>query len=237
MSENNQNKSHFGAIIATAAVALAAVVAIIVALTRGGAPKEENTLPDGTVVNFNPTQELVDECGENAQKLIASNYTIMRLFVTEGLPHIDEPYGNRPEDGVYTVSSADYKSYDEIEKLVKSCFVETEAARILTQMPADPSASTSASLIAVYKPREDVVNGTRQTVLGINEQFKPFTAYNKPWGSVSIKIVPSSETECYVTVYLGAGKDSDLSNVAASDILTTQMIKENSEWRLVQLIY
>ena len=227
MSENNQNKSRLSAVIATAVVALAAVAAIIVLVVTSRAPKEEQTLPDGTVVDFRPTQELVDECGEHAQELVAKNYTILRLFVTEGLPHKDEPYGNRPEDGLYTANSADYKTYDEIEKLVKSCFIEKEAKRILTQMPADPAVSMTASLIEVYKTRDDYVNGTKQKVLGINE----------PWSSISIRIVPSSDSECYVTVYLGAGKDVDLSSVETSDILTTQMVKENGEWRLSQLIY
>lgn len=237
MSENNQNKSRLSAVIATAVVALAAVAAIIVLVVTSRAPKEEQTLPDGTVVDFRPTQELVDECGEHAQELVAKNYTILRLFVTEGLPHKDEPYGNRPEDGLYTANSSDYKTFDEIEKLVKSCFTEKEAKRILTQMPADPAVSMTASLIEVYKTRDDYVNGTKQKVLGINEQFKPFDAYNKPWSSISIRIVPSSDSECYVTVYLGAGKDVDLSSVETSDILTTQMVKENGEWRLSQLIY
>ncbi len=238
MSENNQNKSNPIAIIVTAAVVLAAVAAFIVMLVTSSnrTPNEDQTLPDGTVVDFKPTQELIDECGEQAQKLVSSNYTIMRLFVTEGLPHLDEPYGNPPEDGMYTVNSADYKTYDEIEALVKSCFTEKEATRILTQMPADPASSTSASLIAVYKPRDAYVNGIEYK-LGINEKFKPATAYNKPWGSISIKIVPSSETECYITAYLGAEKDVDLSSVEASNVLTTQMIKENGEWRLSQLIY
>lgn len=239
MSENNKNKSNLGAIIATAVVVVAAVVAFVVMLVTGGKPKpnEDQTLPDGTVVSFNPTQELVDECGENAQRLITDNYTVMRLFVTEGLSHLDEPYGNRPDDGFYTANSADYKTYDDIDKLVKSCYTEKEAARILTQMPADPAASTTASLVEIYRPRDAVVNGTKQKVLGINEKFKPFTEYNKQWSSISIKIVPSSETECYVTVYLGADKDADLSSVDSANVLTTQMMKENGEWRLSQLIY
>lgn len=233
MSEN-LNKPRPGALTATVAVVLAAVAALVVLIVRSSAPDEDRQLPDGTVVDFKPSQELVDECAENAQKLIADNYTILRLFVTEGLPHIDEPYGNRPDDGMYTTNSVDYTKYEEIETFVKSCFVDTEAARILTQMPADP-ASGSGSLIAVYQPRFSLL--TKETGIGISENFKPYTAYSKPWGSLIIKIVPSSETECYVTVYLGAGEDSDLSDVESANVLTTQMKKENGEWRLAQLIY
>lgn len=234
MSENNLNKSSPGALIATVAVVLAAIAALAVLIVRSNTPNEEQQLPDGTVVDFKPSEELVDECAENAQRLLADNYTILRLFVTEGLPHVDEPYGNRPDDGMYTTNSADYTTYEEIEEFVKSCFVEAEATRILTQMPADP-ASGSGALIAVYQPRFSYL--TKKTGIGINENFKPYTSYSKPWGSLIINIVPSSETECYVTVYLGAGEDADLSDVESGNVLTTQMKKENGEWRLAQLIY
>ena len=107
---------------------------------------------------------------------------------------------------------------------------------------------TRPETIAVYGSRDVYVDadgvledGTsayvKKSVLGINEFFKPYTDYKKPWGSISIKIAPLSETECNVTVYLGADKDVDLSSVEDTDILSTKMIKENGEWRLAKLVY
>lgn len=242
-------------------------------------------LPDGTEVTFKPSAEFVNECGANAQALMDDNYKVVRMFVSEGLPHLDEPYGNAPEDGLYTVSSDEYKTYAELETFIKSVYTAEEAERILTRMPSDPgasvdggagSASTDTSevsrpeFIAIYGvreiyadtssepgPTESKVPGVvvpessesgevskpsepssvKRKVLGINEYFKPYTAYNKPWGSISIKIVPMNEDECHITVYLGADKDVDLSSVEDTDILNTKMVRVDGEWRLTELIY
>lgn len=279
MSEQKKGKrkAQTSAIVATviaAASAIAAIVVLLVILNKHDTPK----LPDGTEVTFKPTQELADECGVAAQILIQNNYKTVRLFVSEGLPHLDEPYGHRPEDGLYTVKSDRYSSYEEIEAFVKSVYTEKEAQRILTQMPSDPSKQLNGedgedvALIAVYGTREifvdipaeapsepessDEEDGAwdggeddeessqysaphyvKQSALGISDLFKPYTAYSKPWGSISVKVMPISEEECQVTVYLGADKDVNLSSVDEPDILTTKMVKENGEWRLESLIY
>ena len=47
--------------------------------------------------------------------------------MTEGLYHEDEPYGNLPEDGYYTVNSTDYNSLEQIEELVRSVYAEDAA--------------------------------------------------------------------------------------------------------------
>ena len=290
MSEKKNESPKKGAstLIATIIVAIAAVAAIIVLMVMTHKTDSPQKLPDGTVVTFKPSRELADECGANAQALMADNYKVVRMFVSEGLPHLDEPYGNRPEDGVYTVSSDEYKTYAELEAFIKSGYTAEEAQRILTQMPSDPASSikqdgetdsvasdTSEDIsrpefIAVYAPREiyvdispdtesseskvpDVVipepdesggvskpaepSYTKRSVLGISEYFKPYTAYNKPWGSISIKILPANEDECYITVYLGADKDVDLSSVEDTDIFNTKMVRVDGEWRLTELIY
>lgn len=172
MSEQNKEKSRssVSTIIATACVAVAAVAAIVVliVMTKGSVGAQP-TDSDGSVVSFEATQALVDECGKNAQELLIGNYSIVRLFVTEGLAHKNEPYGNRPEDGLYTVDSGEFKTFEEVEALVRSIFVEEEADRILTRMPSDPAAAqngasgasgdvSGSELIAVYAPREVYVN-------------------------------------------------------------------------------
>lgn len=291
MSEQKKGKkkSAASAVVATVIVAIAAAAAIVVLMMMSKKPPEpEQELPDGTTVTFKPTQAFADECGENAQKLVAGNYKVVRLFVSEGLAHRKEPYGNRPEDGLYTVESDEYGTYEQIESLVKSIYTEEESKRILTQMPSDPAAKQNDTsdtseeisrpeLIAIYAPRDEYINVdseneaesaddiddaddttaadgesiaetsgssdqskpgyVKKSVLGISEYFKPYTDYKKPWGSLSIKIVPSSEDECYITVYLGSDKDVDLSSVEDTDILNTKMIKENGEWRLTELVY
>ena len=254
MSEQNKEKkpSSLSTIIATAAVAVAAVAAIIVLIVMskksdGGQQELQSTL----VVESGVGQEFIDECGENAQRLVQGNYRAIRLFISEGLPHRDEPYGNRPEDGYYTVESDDFKTYEELESFMKSVFIESEANRILYNMPANPalaygteSSSEGAGVIAVYWSRADYVDNSsggsgyvKQDVLGISERFKPYTDYKKPWGSTSIRIVPVSEEECDITIYLGADKDVALSSVEDSDILTTKMVKVDGEWRLTNLVF
>lgn len=286
MSEKKSGSSKKGTstLIATIIVAIAAVAAIIVLVIMTRKTDSPQKLPDGTEVTFKPSAEFVNECGANAQALMEDNYEVVRMFVSEGLPHLDEPYGNAPEDGLYTVSSDEYKTYAELEAFIKSVYTADEAERILTRMPSDPGASAggadSASsdtsevsrpeFIAIYGVREidadtssasepaeskvpDVVtpessdssevskpagtSSAKRKVLGINEYFKPYTAYNKPWGSISIKIVPMNADECHITVYLGADKDVDLSSVEDTDILNTKMVKVDGEWRLTELIY
>lgn len=247
--------------VATIIVAVAAVAAIVVLLVimkktgeRGGS--------DNSMVTFKPTEQFAEECGEKAQELIAGNYTAVRLFVSEGLPHLAEPYGNPPEDGLYTVDSDEYNTFEQIKSLINSVYTEEEAYRILNRSPSDP-ANNSTDIIAVYAPREIFVNAdevsqeevsvpkvpdvvlpnesaapfVKQTVLGINENFKPYIDYKKPWGSISIKVNPISEEECDITVYLGADRDVNLSSVEETDILTTKMIRENNAWRLTKMVY
>lgn len=300
MSEKNNgsSKKSVSALVATIFVALLAVAAIVLLMKM---TKQDDTpsqiTPDGSEVAFKPSDELVEECGENAQRLMEENYTVVRMFVSEGLPHLNEPYGNAPEDGLYTVSSDDYKTYEELEAFVRSVYTAEEAERIMTRMPSDPGASVDGTesgagsgsgnstesgssddtsdsmrpeLIAIYAVREiysesaseneptgsrvpEVVlpdpdssgefskpaehNSAKQKVLGINEDFKPYTAYNKPWGSVSIRIFPISEDECNITAYLGADKNVDISSVEDADILNTKMVRVDGEWRLTELIY
>lgn len=255
MSEQNNEKktSSLSTIIATAIVALAAVAAIIVLIVMSKKTDEQpNDLQNSMTIEVSDTQVFADECGEAAKRLVQGNYRIIRLFISEGMAHRDEPYGNRPEGGYYIVDSDEFKTFKEMQDFVNSVFVEEEAGRILLKMPSDPAAVLSGTqaenddLISVYWSRDDYVDAAetsgeasyvKKKVLGINERFKPYTDYKKPWGSTSIRIVPVSEEECDITIYLGADKDVELSSVEESDILTTKMVKQNGEWRLTKLVY
>lgn len=257
-----KSKSSLSTLIATAIVAVAAIAAIVVLIMMTQkTPGSGGRLPDGTEIAFKPSQELIDECGASAQELVQGNYRVLRLFITEGLPHKSEPYGNRPEDGLFTVNSQEFKSYEEVEELVKSVYTDNEAKRILTGMPS--VAGENGNLIAVYAPREVYVERSelaeitpmdkvpevvipptgdeptyvKTTVLGISEDFVPYTDYMKPWGAISVKIIPINYDECNVTVYLGAAAGVDLSGIGDSDILQTKMIRVDDEWRLTELVY
>lgn len=230
MSEKNTNGTErvLGPFIATALVGVAAIAAVIflVVVNMGGNndPDSSGGLSSNAVIMFRPSEELVDECNDNAHDLVANNYEILRLFLLEGVPHEDEPYGNEPEDGYYTAKSSRFPTMESMETFVKSTFVADEAERILHDFDGNG--------LAVYVAREGY-----DGALGIKADFQPDTSYNKPWESSRIQFVPLSETECSLKVFLGADEDTDLSAVPEEHILETSMIKGADGWRLTELVY
>lgn len=147
MSEKKpENKKQSpAAIIATAIVAAAAIAAVVILLVMKN-NQNTSTLPDGTQVTFKPSADLVTECEYQAHDLVSESYEVIKLFVTEGLPHLDEPYGNAPEDGIYTVNSDKYTSLEQIEELVKSVYTDEAADKILHNLDGNG--------LEVYKNRE-----------------------------------------------------------------------------------
>ncbi|MBD5129977.1 MAG: hypothetical protein HDT43_08640 [Ruminococcaceae bacterium] len=229
MSEkNSKNANGLVPLIATVLVGIAAVAAVVflIVMNSGDSGSNESSsgLPSNTSIIFHPSQELVEECNNNAHDLVAGNYEILKLFMLEGTPHRDEPYGNEPEDGYYTAISARYAVYADLEAFVKSVFTADEAERILHNFDGNG--------LAVYKAREEH-NGA----LGIIASFSPDTSYNKPWDSTRIQFVPVSETECGLTVFLGADENTDLSSVPQEDTLEVSMVKTADGWRLTKLVY
>ena len=257
MSANkSSNNSSRTTIIATIIVAVAAVVlAIVAVMTLNKDSGNTGSTPSASAdPAFKPTDELIEECQYAAHDLVKNNYEIVRLFVTEGLPRYDEPYGNLPDDGIYTVNSTDYSSLAEIEALVNSTFVNSEAERILTNIDGNGMAVYKNRQIYVDLPEDTAETSTAaaetsetasrphyttETVLGINANFKPDTDYNKDWSSCSIAVLPLSETECRLTVYLGGlGESSEGSeSVDPENVLETQMVKINGEWKLSVFVY
>lgn len=238
-------------LISTIVVAVLAIAVVIVAIfvIAGDNSGTSSSGGNSTVASqpFEPTQELVDECTYAAHDLVADNYRILRLFVTEGLPHEDEPYGNLPEDGLYTVNSSEYKSLQQIEELVHSVFVEEEAVRVLDNIDGRG--------LAVYQNREKLVkvesaaestdeaseesSGIRyekEYVLGISADFVPDTDYAKDWSSCRIAIIPRSETLCDLTVYLD-GLDENTVSANSESVLSMTMVKVEQEWRLEKFVY
>lgn len=233
-------------VVAVLAIAVVIVAIFVIAGDNGGASSGGG---DGSVASqpFEPTQELVDECTYAAHDLVADNYRILRLFVTEGLQYEDEPYGNLPEDGLYTVSSSEYKTLDQIEELVNSVFVEEEAVRVLDNIDGKG--------LAVYQNREKLVkvesaaDGTveaseeasgiryeKEYVLGISADFVPDTDYAKDWSSCRIAIIPRSETLCDLIVYLD-GLDENTAAANSESVLGMTMVKVEQDWRLEKFVY
>lgn len=229
MSGKNKKDANSVYLIATVVVGLAAVAAVVFLIavnTQSGdrGASDESSSSSSASVAFRPTEELINECNDNAHDLMAGNYEILRLFMLEGLPHADEPYGNDPEDGYYTAISSKFPTYASLETYVKSLFVEDEAARILENFDGNG--------LKVYVAREQ-----HDGALGIIAGFTPNETYDKPWETSRIQFVPKSETECELTVFLGADENTDLSSVPAEHTLNVSMTKVADGWRLAKLVY
>lgn len=217
MSSKGNNST--AAIVATIIVAILAIGAAFFAvlkLTETPTQTETTTTLAADVIptDFEPTQELVDEMKDAATALLSDNFEILKLYVTRGLSYEEEPYGNKPEDGYYTVSDKTYTSYAQIETLVKSTFTAEEAERILTDCNGKG---------AVYANR----TGGK---LGVSENFKA-SDYELTWENVQFKVTPLSETECAVSVYL-----HKRSNAEEQVISNGTMLKENDKWVLKSLV-
>lgn len=265
MSEKNSNnkKQSPAALIATIIVAAAAIAAVVILLTVKQS-RETPTLPDGTQITFKPSEELIEECKDSAHDLVGESYEVIKLFVTEGLPHLDEPYGNAPEDGIYTVNSDKYTSLEQIEALVKSVYTEDTAEKILHNLDGNGFEVYKNREIYVEAEYSDDVSDTdettedeeigddentaesetdrpafvKKTVLGINADFTANTDRSALWAQCSILPTPISDTECALTIYLGGTSESSESTDSGNNlVLQTGMVKSNGEWRLTDFVY
>lgn len=224
---SNSRKNNNAALVATIVVALAAIAAMIILLVMmSGRDKEESSSDTG----FHASQELFDECLYSAHDLVSENYKILKLYIIEGLPHKEEPYGNEPEDGIYTVNSEDYTTLSQIEELVKSVYTEEVADTVLHKMEV-MTQSGSYETLEVYKNRD--VFG--ETVLGIDAKFCPDESYTKDWSSLVFEVVPTSETECGLTVYINGIKPEEASAHPES-VITAHMTKREDGWRLTEIL-
>ena len=111
MSEKKykENKSIIP-LVSTIVIAVIAIVLAIVAIMTLKKDKPGENSSSTAVDNFVPTDALIEECTYAAHDLVRDNFSVIRLYITEGLAHFDEPYGNLPEDGIYTVNSTEYSS-------------------------------------------------------------------------------------------------------------------------------
>lgn len=252
---SSKKKQNLAPLIATVIIAglacAAAVVAAVMLLGKDGKNESQPEQASSKDTSY-LTEEYREDAGLAAHDLLDSSHEILRLFVTEGLHHNDEPYGNLPEDGYYTVNNTDY-DLRKIQELVRSVYVEDAAEKILTDI--------NGSGLAVYANRkiqrrvettalpegsnseaDDTIKYETVEVLGISSDFTPDPT--KSWVSCSITIDYVEEGRCTLevgvyderleTVIGTAEESSEVSQPDAS--YTVDMIMTDDGWRLQQFV-
>lgn len=246
-SKKNQNNIAIIATIIVAAIAtVLAVSAIFVINLSDSDKKQESSQSEITSSDLSYlTPEYQEECKEASYTLLRKSHDILRLFVTEGLFHEDEPYGNLPEDGYYTVNSTDYTSLQQIEELVYSVYTEDTAEKILRNI--DGNGLAVYAVDKVYVEVDQPVNADGSTAesgerykvvekLGISADFTPDPS--KSWTNCAITIDYIEEGRCGLTVVL----DQDSTTVEAgsepdgSSVLEMTMIRLEDGWRLTDFV-
>ncbi len=248
-----KDQSQTISLVATIFVALAAIaLAVVAIITVNQKDKPQQTPQDSTPSvsdTFTPTAEFIEECTYAAHDLVQESYRIIRLFVLEGLAHYDEPYGNLPEDGLYTVNSTEYTSLAQIEELVNSVYTKSESQRILNNIDGNGMAVyQNREVLVEVEPElpegtaeaateESGVQYTTENVLGIDADFVPDADYSKDWSSCVIAVLPKSENECELTVYLDGLNAETATEADAESVLNIAMIKTDGEWKLANFVY
>ena len=213
------------AIILSIAAVLAVAVFFVVYNILGGKEKEKPAEETTTAVTttaattekdsgYEVDPEIAAEMQDAAVSLIKDNYTVLRLYYTKGMNHKDEPYGNAPEDGYYTVDSDKYSSLEQIEEIVDRTYTTDFAKTVKT----DP-----LGYGAIYKTRD---NGD----LGIIAGFTPME-YTRSWDTPKFEINPISDTQCDLTVKIHEKADNALVET------TARMTKTSDGWRLTSMIF
>lgn len=254
-TKKNQNNTSLIATIVIAALACAAAIIAVVMLNLPGSGNNGGQAQNSGAHNNNAaylTQEYRDEVGLAAHDLLDDSHEILRLFVTEGLHHNDEPYGNLPEDGYYTVNNTDY-DLEKIEALVRSVYVEDEATRVLHNIDGNgltvyanrriqQRAETTAAPEGSTAETDDTIKYETVEVLGISSDFTADPA--KSWISCSITIDYVEEGKCDLTVGLFDDKlETVIGTTEASQsqrepdaTVTIGMVKTDDGWRLENFV-
>ncbi len=213
----------YAAFLSVGAVAAIAVFAIVMSINGDKIPTvsgNTNITTTTTAVTtekpsgYSPDEELSVEMKDAAIELLGLNYETLRLYFTTGLQHKDEPYGNAPEDGYYTVKDSEYSSLSQLEELVDKTFVPAQAQAIK---------ENSLGYGPIYKERDG-------GELGIIENFTPMS-YDVSWDNPQFTIEPVSDEECAINVTLHNRTSGD------EVILKGEMTKTEEGWRLKTILY
>lgn len=173
-------------------------------------PAETTPAPDV----YQPDDALSEEMKDEATRLIQQNYEVLRLYYTRGLSHLDEPYGNRPEDGYFTVDDSEYTALSQLDALVDSTYVAEQAAIVK---------HNSLGYGAIYKERSG-------GALGIIENFTPME-YELSWDNPTFSIVPESDELCGISLTIHHRDTGE----AVS--LSGEMVRTENGWRLSTVLY
>jgi hypothetical protein len=240
------------AFIATVVVALLAVAAAVFAY-RSVDREEPSPIENGAETDYLPSQELEDEMYREAARLITNNHTIVRLYITHGLPVIKEPYanatdrplGNPPEDGFFYVDGSidiragdtrrPFRNLSDVEDILHETFVPIEVARIIKN-ECDDGEPYFSEYGRIYSEKRANSNGF---TLGIDRYFA-FDLYTNPdfaadypidWDeSVGFELTALSPYEAELRIRLTINGQTEL-------IFRTMTNLEDEGWRLDRLIH
>jgi hypothetical protein len=236
----NSSKSAF---IATVVVALLAVAAAAFAFWN---ISNDEFLPpvsdNDPSSDFRPHHALEDEMFNAAAQLITNNHTLIRLYITHGIPVVREPYanntdrplGNPPEDGYFYSASTEFTTLADVEDLVRDTFVPEEAERIIFNR-LDNGEAYFSGFGRIYGEKRANHDGV---TLGVNEWFalamhpypKPNEDYHISWVDVGFDLIAHSATECELRIRLTINGEPD--------VLIRKMTNHDGEgWRLDRLIH
>lgn len=228
-------KKNTAATIVTIVVAVLAICATLFLLYK---MSQEQAQENDYV--YVPSEEINNEMNDNAVILIKNNCEVFRVFMQYGLAYEAEPYNNLPEDKLYSVKSDKYTTMADLEKLVKSTFVEKEAERILTNVNGNgPVFSEETN----YSGEKGI--GLAMEMVDKDGRFKGI-AYDYSWTSPRVLLKPQSNTECLIEIELAkeatateSSKEESASagNSGDSIKLTATMTKVNGKWLLEKLTY
>lgn len=209
----------YAAFLSIGAVAAIAVFVLVLKLNAvpeapdSGSQSAQTTPSVSQSQGYTASEEIAEEMKDAAQELVMANYNILTLYYTQGMNHKDEPYGNQPEDGYYTVDSDEYSTLAQLEEYVDSAFVADVANDIK---------ANSLGYGPIYKERSG-------GELGIIANFTPMP-YDITWENPKFKIDPVSDEECIIDVTVH-------NRVSGEEVnLMEKMIKTEDGWRLKNII-
>lgn len=201
--------------------AVAAIAAFAIVLNLSPAPEKKDPVQTTTTTaaasapqGYMADNEIAEEMKDAAQLLVSNNYKVLSLYYIHGLDHKDEPYGNSPEDGYFTVKDSEYTSIEQLEELVDSTFLEEQAVTVK---------ANSLGYGPIYKVRD---NGD----LGIIENFTPM-AYDVSWENPQFSIDPISNEDCVINITLHNRTSGEAVALAG------EMTKTEEGWRLKTILF
>lgn len=200
-------------IITAIAVLLAAAAVIFLIYTVREREQQQQPQPvETTTTAPQIPQELVDEAQQAAYELLPKNYKVYQ-YLTMGMSHEEEPYGNLPEDGYYTCVNSDFASFEEFSDYVKSIFTEKAADKLLT----DPFG---------FGP---VYGVDDKGGLGLSQDYEKAEQSGLSWADVQFVCTVENEVKCSIEITLKDADDKDVKK-------EVDMILENGEWRLTDMV-